>query len=439
MMSDLKSRFFLLVAIAITASQLANPRISEAQLSEIEQQIVMVVDRQFEDGLKFLETVVNINSGSGNHAGVRAVGAEFARAFEPLGFEARWIEMPDSVISAGHLFLERRGSQGRRLLLIGHLDTVFEEDSPFQTFSRNDTIALGPGVSDMKGGNTAILQAMRALDEVGALDGVSIIIAFMGDEEETGKPTSVSRAELVRVAQRSDAALAFEGGPGDLSTISVARRGISSWYLTVTGITGHSSLVFGDQYGYGSIFGAARILAAFQEELVGEEYLTFNPGTILGGTDVSYDRKTTRGTAFGKTNVIARTTVVGGDLRTISSEQQERVRSAMREIVARDIPGVTAEIEFQDGYPPMGPTDGNRALLSMVDRISRDMGDGPITEYDPGERGAADVSFVAPYLDSIDGLGVAGFEEHSPAEYVNLRTFPTVIKRAALLIYRLTR
>ncbi len=438
-MAELKSKSVFVLILGFLAQGIATPQTAEAQLSDTEQQIVMTVDRQFEDGMAFLERVVNINSGSGNHAGVRAVGAEFARAFEPLGFEARWIEMPDSVISAGHLFLERRGTNGKKLLLIGHLDTVFEEDSPFQTFSRNDTIARGPGASDMKGGNTAILQAMRALDEVDALEGASIVIAFMGDEEETGKPTSVSRAELVRVAQRSDAALAFEGGPGDLSTISVARRGISSWYLTVTGITGHSSLVFGDQYGYGSIYGAARILVAFQEELVGEEYITFNPGTILGGTDVEYDRKTARGSAFGKTNVISRTTIVGGDLRTISAEQQERVRNSMREIVAREIPGVTAEIEFQDGYPPMGPSEGNRALLAMVDQISRDMGDGSVTEYDPGERGAADVSFVAPYVDGIDGLGVAGFEEHSPGEYVDLRTFPTVIKRAALLVYRLTR
>jgi glutamate carboxypeptidase len=438
-MAHSKFRSFFLMATLFSLVALANPVASSAQLSDVEQQITMTVDRQFEDGLVFLERVVNINSGSGNHLGVRRVGAEFADAFAPLGFEPRWIDLPDSVISAGHLFLERPGTNGKRLLLIGHLDTVFEDDSPFQTFSRNDTIAMGPGVSDMKGGNTAMLQAIRALDAVGVLDGASIIIALMGDEEETGKPTSVSRAELVAAAQRSDAALAFEGGPGDLSTISVARRGISAWYLTVTGITGHSSLVFGDQYGYGSIYGAARILAAFQEELVGEEYLTFNPGTILGGTDVTYDRKTTRGTAFGKTNVIAQTTYVGGDLRTISVEQQDRVRNSMREIVAREIPGVTAEIDFQDAYPPMGPTDGNRALLAMVDQISRDMGDGPITEYDPGERGAADVSFVAPYVDGIDGLGAAGFEEHSPGEFVDLRTFPTVIKRAALLIYRLTR
>ena len=214
------------VALAILMTMVGAPR-AMAQLSAVEHQIVQAVDRQFEGGMQFLERVVNINSGTGNHEGVRRVGRLFAGELESLGFDTWWVDMPDSVHSAGHLFAERRGSSGRRLLLIGHLDTVFEEDSPFQTFVRGDSIARGPGVSDMKGGDVAILQALRALDSVGALDDTQIVVALMGDEEESGKPTSVSRAALVEAAQRSDAALAFEGGPVGLGSVSVARRGIS--------------------------------------------------------------------------------------------------------------------------------------------------------------------------------------------------------------------
>jgi glutamate carboxypeptidase len=111
----------------------------------------------------------------------------------------------------------------------------------------------------------------------------------------------------------------------------------------------------------------------------------------------------------------------------------------MRAIVSNNLPGTKAEIQFKDSYPAMSPTTGNLALLSILDQVSQDMGFGVVEAYDPGKRGAGDISFVAQYLDCLDGLGVMGQGAHSENEVMDLTTFETMTKRAALLIYRLTR
>jgi len=388
---------------------------------------------------QFLEGVVNINSGTLNVEGVQQVGKLFMTEFDKIGFETRWIDLPDSLRRAGHLFAERKGTKGKKILLIGHLDTVFERDSPFQKYEvLNDSTAKGPGVEDMKGGDVIMLYALKALNDLGLLKDTQIIVALHGDEEEPGKPLSISRRDIIEAGQRSDIALGFEGATGfDYGTI--ARRGSSGWKLTVHGTRAHSAGIFKESTGAGAVFEAARILNSFYEEVRGEEFLSFNPGIILGGTFVEYDPGKAAGTAFGKTNVIAQTVVVDGGLRFISEEQKENARNKMREIVARNLPRTSAEIEFHDSYPAMQPTEGNMAVLKVLDQISRDMGAGPVKPWDPGARGAGDISFVAKYTDGLDGLGTMGNGGHTPQETVNLKTMNTLIQRAALLIYRLTR
>lgn len=161
-------------------------------LSPTETNIVAYIDEHREDALALLEQAVNINSGTLNFEGVRKVGDLFAAEFQKLGFETRWIPM-DAAHRSGHLFAERKGSAGKRVLLIGHLDTVFEKDSPFQRFERiSPTLARGPGAVDMKGGNIAILYALKALSAAGALDGTQIVVAFTGDEESAGDPIELA-------------------------------------------------------------------------------------------------------------------------------------------------------------------------------------------------------------------------------------------------------
>lgn len=416
------------------------PAVAAQSLSDTETQIIEHVEAHAEEAIDFLARTVNMNSGTLNHEGVRAVGQVYRDELDALGFTTRWVELPDSVNRAGHLFASHPGTSGPRMLLIGHLDTVFEPDSPFQRFERlNDSLATGPAVNDMKGGNALVLYALKALDAAGVLDDVHITVAFTGDEEKPGQPISVSRGALIEAAQQSDVALGFETASG-MDYATIARRGSSGWTLRVQGRQAHSSGIFSGSTGSGAVFEAARILDAFHEDVRGEEFLSFNPGILLGGTEVTYDAGDGRGTASGKTNVVAQRVVVDGGLRFISEEQKEAARDAMRAIVdGPNRPRTSAEITFADAYPAMQPTNGNRVLLDVLDQVSRDLGQGAVAAYDPGARGAADISFIASYVDGMDGLGVMGSGAHSPNETINLRTFPLLTQRAALLMYRLAQ
>ena len=305
-------------------------------LDENEQRMVEWIDAHAEDAIALLEETVNISSGTMNHEGVREVGRVMQRELDALGLESEWIEMPQEMGRAGHLFGRKLDGTAKKFVLIGHLDTVFEADDVFQGFSRIGDTATGPGVDDMKSGNVVIVYALKALQEIGALDDIPVVVAYTGDEEKTGQPLSIGRRELIEAGQWADIALGFESAVNregyDWATI--ARRSSSRWTLTVEGKQAHSSGIFSDSVGAGAIFEAARILSAFYEEVRGEEHLTFNVGTILGGTDVTFDAQQNRGTAFGKGNVVPRKAVIHGGMRTISVEQQERTRAAMRAIVA---------------------------------------------------------------------------------------------------------
>lgn len=408
------------------------------KLSRTEKKIVAKVNSYEQEAIDFLEKVVNINSGTMNLDGVKAVGQEFNVAFQTIDFDTRWVEMPSEMNRAGHLFASINGDKGKKLLLIGHLDTVFEADSPFQTFERKDSIAYAPGGNDMKGGDVVVLYALKALHELNLLKDASITVAFTGDEERTGKPLSISRKDLIDAAKASDIALGFETATG-FNNATIARRGASGWKVETAGKRAHSSGVFSERTGAGAIFEMGRILHQFYEEVRGEEYLTFNPGNLLGGTFVDYAPLKSSGSAYGKTNVVAQTAVVHGGLRFISEAQKENARAKMRAIVANHLPSTNATITFTDSYPAMGPTIENKALLKQLSDVSEALGFGEVAAYDPGRRGAADISFVADYVKGLDGLGSMGSGAHTPQETVNLKTFNDLIQRTAVFLYRLTR
>ena len=412
---------------------------SHAQrLNRIEKKIVEKVKSLDQTSIGFLEKVVNINSGTMNLEGVKAVGEEFDAAFKAIQFNTEWIEMPEEMNRAGHLFARIDGKRGKKLLLIGHLDTVFEADSPFQTFERDGDFAYAPGGNDMKGGDVVILFALRALHELNLIKDAGIIVALTGDEERTGKPLSISRKDLIEAAKESDIALGFETATG-FNNATIARRGASGWTVETAGKRAHSSGIFSDRTGAGALFELSRILNQFYEEVRGEEYLTFNPGNLLGGTFVNYENLKSSGTAYGKSNVVAQTAVVHGGLRFISEDQKQRARAKMRVIVADHLPSTNATITFTDSYPAMGPTDENKELLNQLSNVSEALGFGQVEAYDPGRRGAADISFVAEYVPGLDGLGSMGTGAHTPQETVDLTTFNELIQRTAVFIYRLTR
>jgi len=417
-----------------------SPALAAADLSSTEQQIVSAVRERSAAALQLLERSVRVNSGTMNPEGVREVGRIFAAELDELGFKTRWIDMPAEMQRAGHLFAERQGRQGKRLLLIGHLDTVFEKNSPVPTWDVRGARVRGQGVTDMKGGDVIVLEALRALRRVGALDDTTITVAFIGDEERAGSPIDVARAALVEAAKRSDVALAFEGTVQHdrKDTATIGRRAWSGWRLDVTARPGHSGGIFAKGDGYGAIFETARILDAFRSQLI-EENVTFSPGVIVGGTEVSYDDAIQTGSAFGKSNVIPRSVTATGDLRYLTQEQGERVRARMREIVAASLPGTQATFHIHEDSPPMSPTPGNLRLLELYSRSSADAGLGAIEPLPPGLRGGGDIQHVAAFVDCLDGIGSTGSGSHTNDEDLELASIERATIRAAIFIYRLTR
>jgi glutamate carboxypeptidase len=463
----------ILFSICIGANQTVQAQTTKAAttLSKEEQKVMDYIDANMPRAIALLKESVDINSGTLNIEGVKKVGAIFAREFEKANFKTKWIPMPDSLRRAGHLVASigfnnasenaaaakeknsaatkpnsskkktelAKTNKGKKLFLIGHLDTVFEPDMPANPFTMiNDSTATGQGVTDMKGGDVVMIMALQALQAQGLLKDANIIAYLTGDEEHAGYPREVSRGDFIETAKQTEIALAFEGANG-LNSVATARRGASGWLLNVKAKTGHSSGVFTAGAGYGAIYEAARIVNEFRVQLSTEKYLTFNPGVFIGGSEMNYDETKATGTAIGKTNIISPAVTVTGDLRFLTEEQKINARKKMQAIVDNSLAGTKATIEFQDGIPSMAPTEGNNKVLEVISGVTKDMGVGHTTAGDPGSRGAGDISYIAAYVDCIDGLGSSGRGAHAPGETINLKELPNLIKRAALTIYRLSK
>jgi glutamate carboxypeptidase len=430
--APLRTATFVLLVLSVS-------RLSGQQLSKQEASIVHSVDEEAPAAVTLLEKIVNINSGTFNPAGVIQVGKVLEGEFQALGFTTRWVPM-DAVQRAPSLVAELKGTRGKRVLLLGHMDTVFEPSSPFQKFIRNGDTATGPGAEDMKGGIVVILSALKALKSAAALDGSRITVFLTGDEEAAGEPVEISRKAMIETAKNNDAVLSYEGGVSinGKDYASTARRGAASWEVRVHAKAGHSGGIFSASEGDGAIFEVSRILNLFHDTLR-ESNMTYSPGLLLGGSNIKAEPNGD-GSVAGKVNIIPGEALVRGDLRVLTPEQFARVKDKMESIVGSgNLPGTKAEITFSDKYPPMAPTPGNVALLAKLNEGNRAMGMAEIEALDPMLRGAGDASFVAPYVDVLDGLGAAGSGAHAPGETVDLSRQPLQSKRSALLIYRLTR
>ena len=408
-------------------------------LSKIEGALKAYAASRDAEAMTLLERLVNVNSGTQNAAGVREVGRMLRAEYDAIGFTTRWVDGA-AFGRAGHLVAERSGV-GPRVLLIGHLDTVFETDSPFQHWTRlNDSTATGPGSTDMKGGDVIMLYALKALKASGQLDRMSITVVLNGDEEDPGTPIAQSRKTLIDAGATAQIALGFEDGDGDPRTAVAARRGFTGWTLRVKGTPAHSSQIFRDDIGPGAIYEAARILNEFRVRLGGDPLRTFNAGVALGGTAITVDSTRTRGTAFGKSNIVPEFFVVSGDLRVISPEAATATKATMLAIVASTSPHTSATLTFDDGYPPMAPKAGNISLLEAFSRASRNLGLGAVGMDNPARAGAADVSFIAATVPQvIDGLGPGGTGGHTVNETLQTRTMAMQIARTAVLLNRITK
>lgn len=431
--------FFLLLIAPVWLA--ANAPV--APLSPMEQVMVSYIDAHQQESNDLLARLVNLNSGTHNLEGVRAVADIMKEQLSALGFNVQWIPM-EQVQRAGVLVAEHPcpepGKCGKRMLLIGHMDTVFEKTSPFQNYGVKGSIGTGPGVNDMKGGLVIMLYALKAMEAAEVLSHAEITIVLSGDEEAHGEPASISRHDMIAAAHHSDVALEFEGTPrmDGIFYGSVSRRSSITWHINTSGETGHSAGIFSPHMGFGAIYELARILDGFRTQLP-EPYLTYNIGMVVGGTSVHVDDAGNNATATGKDNIVAPTAYASGDIRTISNEQTARVEKKMQQIVADHLPRTNATISFGEGYPAMAPTAQSRALLSILNQANVSLGLKTMPELDPMKRGAGDIAFVAELLPGLAGIGATGEGAHAPGETIDLSAQPINTKRDALLMYRLTQ
>ena len=281
-----------------------------ASLTGTETEMARTIDAHVNSDLALLEKLVDINSGTMHPEGVVAVKDVLVPRFEALGFKVRWVPMEAETGRAGdlvaeHLCADGEGKCGKRLLLIGHMDTVFEPSSTFQKYAvvanTDGKIATGPGIADMKGGLVVMLAALEAMQESGVLKHCEIRVVLSGDEERVGAPIEVARRDLIGAAKASDVALEFEPSArlNGQDSVSIGRRSSTTWRIEASGVSGHSSQIFGERLGYGAIYELARILDGFREELP-EDGLTYNVGLVLGGATAEVNEGNTGGSATGR-------------------------------------------------------------------------------------------------------------------------------------------
>ena len=442
------SRILFLLAAAGVCS-MASGQNAEPKLSAAESAMVRAVDAENPAAVILLEKLVDINSGTMNLPGVLAVKDVVMPQIEALGFKTRWVPMQAFDGRAGDLVAEHAcpagsGKCGKRILLIGHMDTVFEPTSSFQKYAivpgTEGKVATGPGVNDMKGGLVVMLSALKAMQAAGTLDQAEITIVLSGDEELHGEPTSLSRRDMIEVGKRSDVALEFENGSriGGKDMIRISRRSAILWHLETSGRSGHSSQIFREPFGYGAIYELARILDQFRTQLP-EKGLTFSVGMVLGGATAKWNDTGSGGTVTGKSNVIPPVALAEGDIRTLSNEQTQRVEAKMRAIVADHLAKTGATISFDEGYPAMAETAGAHALVKQLNEVNAALGVGPQEVMDPMLGGAGDIAFVAPYVVGLVGTGAMGDGAHAEGETVYLDSLPLQAKRMAILMERLSK
>lgn len=436
-----------ILAGAISLAQGESPQ--SHPLTSTERRMAQTIDAHLAEDQRLLEQIVNINSGTMHLSGVEAVKDVLTPKFEALGFHVRWVPMQSETGRAGDLVAEHpcpggEGHCGKRMLLIGHMDTVFEPSSSFQKYAvvpaTDGKVATGPGVADMKGGLVIMLASLRAMQEAGVLDHAEIRIVLSGDEERTGEPFEVARRDMIEAAKHSDVALEFEPSAriNGQDTVSIGRRSSTTWHVETSGLSGHSSQIFGPRLGDGAIYEMARIIDAFRRELP-EEGLTFSPGLILGGATAELNADATGGSAAGKANVIAASALATGDIRTLDNEQTQQTENKMRKIVAAHLPQTNAKISFDEGYPAMAATPAGRALLRQWSEISAALGLGPVAEGGVMTRGAGDIAFVASYVSGLVGVGMLGEGYHAEGEKGYLDSIAPQAKRNAVLMERLSR
>lgn len=366
--------------------------------------------------IRLLARMVRQNSGSGNPRGIARVLGMMREELQPLGFDCR--DVGESADGGPHLVCRREGA-GRRVLLIGHADTIFESDHPFQDFQVEGTRARGPGVRDMKGGLVILVRALAALHAEGRLEGRPLTVIVNGDEE-TG---SLSSRPLIEAAARESAVgLVYEGSSNGVLT--TARGGLGQGHFEIQGVSAHIA--------------SRRFTADANQELAEKVLRVLHLNDTARGVHVNVapiqggiKRNQVSGSATGSI-----------DLRFPTPEDGERLLEQVREILSTAfVKNPAFGLETRTTFdvflhrPPFEETPENRALAQVVLHAAREMG---LERKTGASAGGSDQNLVAALgLPCLDSLGMSGKGAHTVNEQGDLESLVPAAQLSAVALLRL--
>lgn len=379
--------------------------------------------------LEQVERWAPINSGSHNLSGLAEMAALLADAFSVLPGEPELIE-GDPVESIGadgrtmtrtmgsHMLLSVRPQASRRLLLTGHMDTVFAVDHPFQTARWIDEATLnGPGVADMKGGLAIMLAALDAFERspFAVETGYDVLI---NSDEEVG---SLSSAGLIaRAAKGKAAALTYEPALAD-GTLAGARAGSGNFSISVTGVSAHAGR--NPQDGRNALLAAADLALRLSEgaKAIG---LPCNPAKIDGG---------------GPNNMVPERAILRVNFRPADAAMQAAAQALVDDNAAAVAQAHQVKVHVHGGFnrPPKPMDAGARGLFGLVKRAGADLGLS-IGWRDTG--GVCDGNNIAACgVPMVDTMGARGGAIHSGDEYLLIDSLPERARLSALVLARIAR
>jgi glutamate carboxypeptidase len=357
-----------------------------------------------------LERLVNTDCGSYTRDGVNEVGRWTGAFLAGLGAAVEYRADPAGVLGDTVVATFDGRSGAPRILLIGHLDTVFDDGTAAERpFRIDDGIARGPGVTDMKSGLLAGLYALKALiDRDGALP-FERLTFIANPDEEIGSPTSTPH--IREVAAEVDAALVLECARANGDIVS-ARKGIADTRIVVTGRAAHAGVE--PEKGRSAILEAARIVRELHDLNGRWPGVTVNVGVIAGGT---------------RPNVVAERCELEVDVRSATAEGLELASTAVREVAeATGVPDTTVELRVRTAWQPMEKLERSARLLEHAQAVAQGLG---FAVDDAATGGASDANTTSGMgVPSLDGLGPIGGNDHSRAEYLEVAS---IVPRTALL------
>ncbi len=357
-----------------------------------------------------LASLVNRDCGTYNKAGVDVVGEWIAARARQWGWQVERFPQAEY----GDCWLARLAGDGRgRLMLIGHLDTVYPDGTAAERPMRVEGARiLGPGTCDMKAGLLSGLYALRALQTSGVRDFAELVF-FFNSEEEVGSP--VSKALYAPLAETVDAALVLEAARENGDIVS-ARKGAGHYVIRVQGRSAHAGVE--PEKGANAILELAHQVVAAQRLNGIAPGVTVNVGLVCGGT---------------RSNVVPDTASAEVDVRAVDAHGANAAARAIAELAQHTtVPGTQVTVDGSFGCPPMPKTRASAYLVELARQIAGELG---FAIGDAATGGVSDANVIAGLgVPVLDGLGPIGGLDHSPREYIDANSIvPRTVMLAGLI------